>query len=95
MAVRTEIDYLGLIRSGLPAAGGARRRIVVVGAGMAGLVAGYELGRAGHDVVILEAQGRIGGRVLTLREPFAPGLHAEAGAMRIPRSHALTVAYIV
>ena len=34
------------------------------------------------------------GRVLTLREPFAPGLWAEAGAMRIPRSHHLTHALI-
>jgi monoamine oxidase len=94
MAAHSGIDYLDIIRQGLAAGAGGRQRVVVVGAGMAGLVAGYELVRAGHDVVILEAQGRVGGRVLTLREPFAPGLHAEAGAMRIPRSHALTLAYI-
>ena len=69
-------------------------RVAVVGAGMAGLVAASELLRAGHDPILLEAQQRVGGRVLTLREPFAPGLWAEAGAMRIPRSHALTQALI-
>ena len=59
---------------------------VAVGAGMAGLVAATELLRLlGHDPILLEAQQRVGGRVLTLREPFAPGLWAEAGAMRIPR----------
>ena len=94
MAAHSPIDCLDVIRHGLPANTGRRQRVVVVGAGMAGLVAAYELVRAGHDVEILEAQGRIGGRVLTLREPFAPGLHAEAGAMRIPRSHDLTLAYI-
>jgi len=65
-----------------------------VGAGMAGLTAAYELLRAGHEPLILEAQHRVGGRVLTLREPFAPGLYADAGAMRIPRKHTLTLAYI-
>ena len=65
-----------------------------MGAGMAGLVAGYELLRAGHDPLILEAQNRAGGRIYTLRDAFAPGLYAEAGAMRLPRSHRLTLAYI-
>jgi monoamine oxidase len=44
--------------------------------------------------LILEAQQRVGGRVYTLREPFARGLYGEAGAMRIPRAHALTMSYI-
>src|SRR5687767_14498782 len=68
------------------------KRVVVIGAGLAGLVAAYELKRQGHDVVVLEAQARVGGRIYTLRS-FAPGLYAEAGAMRIPRSHDLTMAY--
>ena len=68
------------------------KRVLVIGAGLAGLVAAYELKRQGHDVVVLEAQNRVGGRVYTLRA-FAPGLYAEAGAMRIPRAHDLTLAY--
>lgn len=69
-------------------------RIIVIGAGMAGLVAAYELERAGHDVVVLEAQQRVGGRLQTLREPFSDGLYAEAGGMRLPKSHDLTMAYV-
>jgi Raf kinase inhibitor-like YbhB/YbcL family protein len=42
---------------------------------------------------VLEAQNRVGGRIYTLREPFAPGLYAEAGGMRIPRAHDLTLRY--
>ncbi|MFD2354188.1 FAD-dependent oxidoreductase [Nonomuraea ferruginea] len=48
-----------------------RKRVLVIGAGMAGLVAAYELMRQGHEPVVLEAQQRVGGRVLTLRD-FAP-----------------------
>ena len=70
------------------------KKVLVVGAGLAGLVAGYELTEAGHDVIILEAQLRPGGRVLTLREPFADGLYAEAGAARIPDNHDLTLHYV-
>jgi monoamine oxidase len=70
------------------------KKVLVVGAGLAGLVAGYELTEAGHDVTILEAQLRPGGRVLTLREPFSDGLHAEAGAARIPDNHDLTIHYV-
>jgi len=61
---------------------------------MAGLVTPYELLRAGHDPLILESRHRVGGRVHTLRAPFTHGLYGEAGAMRIPRSHDLSLAYV-
>jgi monoamine oxidase len=86
-------SWLSIIRNGLPPAA-APKRVVIVGAGMAGLAAAYELQRAGHEPIVLEAQQRVGGRVYTLREPFSDGLYGEAGAMRIPRAHDLTMAYI-
>ena len=61
---------------------------------MAGLAAGYELTKLGHNVTILEARSRPGGRVFTLREPFADGLYAEAGAARIRDNHHLTLKYV-
>src|SRR4029079_18767521 len=69
-----------------------RHKVVVIGAGLAGLVAALELKLQGHEVVVLEAQNRVGGRIYTLRS-FAPGLYAEAGGMRIPRAHELTLEY--
>ncbi len=53
---------------------GPRKRVIIMGAGLAGLSVAYELDRAGHDVVVLEAQVRPGGRVQTLRSPFSDGL---------------------
>ena len=95
MAVpRTVDECLGVLADGLAPRAADPKRVVIVGAGMAGLVAASELARAGHDPIVLEAQHRVGGRILTLREPFADGLWAEAGAMRIPRSHRLTMALI-
>ena len=48
----------------LPAASGNGRSVVVLGAGIAGLVSAYEMRRAGYRVTVLEARDRIGGRCL-------------------------------
>ena len=87
---------ISLARSSLLATvvSGPAKKVVILGAGMAGLAAGYELGQLGHDVTILEARPRPGGRVHTLREPFSDGLYAEAGAARIPDEHDLTLKYV-
>jgi monoamine oxidase len=55
-------------------------RVLVAGAGLAGLTAARHLQRAGADVIVIEARGRVGGRVHTLRDGFAQGQHVEAGA---------------
>ncbi|HKP37289.1 MAG TPA: FAD-dependent oxidoreductase [Pyrinomonadaceae bacterium] len=86
---------VSLARSGaLATVGVAPKKILIIGAGMAGLCAGYELSQAGHDITILEARTRPGGRVRTLREPFSDGLYAEAGAARIRDNHDLTLKYV-
>ncbi len=67
--------------------------ILIIGAGLSGLVAAYELSRAGHQVTLLEARERSGGRVHTINLPFSNGQFAEAGASRIPSNHNLTHGY--
>jgi len=71
----------------------APKKVIIIGAGLAGLSAAYELTQAGHDVTVLEARTRPGGRVYTLRDPFAEGLYVEAGAARIPDHHRFTLKY--
>ena len=78
---------------GMLSSNGNAKKIIVIGAGMSGLVAAYELVRVGHDVTILEARDRIGGRVLTTRSPFSNNHFAEGGAARIKPSHNLTLGY--
>jgi tryptophan 2-monooxygenase len=60
------------------------KRVVVIGAGAAGLLAAYQLLQTGADVIILEASDRAGGRLYT--EHPIPGDAAafELGAMRVP-----------
>jgi len=72
---------------------GPAQRVIVLGGGLAGLCTAYELQALGHTVTVLEAQTRPGGRVRTLREPFAPGLYTEAGAETIPGVHDVTQHY--
>ena len=70
---------------------GKPKKVVIVGGGIAGLVSALELMQAGHEVTLLEARMRPGGRVYTLREPFGDGLYARDGRHRPPhvpvRSH--------
>ncbi len=56
-------------------------RVVVVGAGFAGLMAAWHLQDSGHDVVVLEARDRVGGRVWSYEiEPGNPQTRIERGA---------------
>jgi monoamine oxidase len=71
---------------------GPPKNIVILGGGLAGLAAAYELKRAGHKVTILEARKAAGGRVRTLRN-FADGLYAEAGPVSFPQNHTFTWDY--
>ena len=60
-------------------ASAAEPRVVVVGAGLAGLTAAYRIHRlTGWAPEVYEAQDRVGGRVRTIRG-LAGGRHAEAG----------------
>lgn len=71
------------------------KQVTILGAGIAGLVAAYELERLGHKVDIIEGSPRIGGRVWTHR--FGNNLNApygELGAMRIPNEHKHVLHYI-
>ena len=81
-------------------------RVVILGAGLAGMTVAYELGKVGYDCRVLEARPRPGGRVFTVRRgtvseedgpsetaAFDDGLYLNAGPMRIPYHHQTTLAY--
>src|SRR6266576_6421557 len=72
----------GAAMAGLAAgqSAGAKKSVIVIGAGIAGLSCAYELVRRGHNVTVLEASGRPGGHVRTSHDPFADGLYADVGA---------------
>lgn len=104
---------LGMVQSApsqafnLPRTDKSNKKIIILGAGLAGMAAAYELGKLGYDCTLLEARNRAGGRVWTLREGtteteiggqkqtcrFDEGHYLNAGAARIPHHHQLTIQY--
>lgn len=69
-----------------------KRKIVVIGAGLAGLCAAYELAGLGYDVTVCEARDRVGGRVHSL-DNFVEGKIAEGGGELIGANHPLWHSY--
>lgn len=63
-----------------------QKRIVIVGAGFAGLAAAFELYQAGYDVFVVEARKRLGGRVFSLNDVVS-GKNVEGGGELIGSNH--------
>ncbi len=107
-ALAAAMQSLGLFGAGAAAALpvfppdlGKGRSIIVLGAGIAGLVSAYELQQAGFRVTVLEARDRVGGRAWTVRDGdrvdmigeaaqtarFSKGIYFNAGPARLPSFH--------
>jgi monoamine oxidase len=116
-AVYETMVALGMIRVPAAFAGppqvpsdrGKGQRVVILGAGIAGLTAAYELSKAGYEVIILEAKSRAGGRSYTVRRGDAieentgtkqvckfddhPDFYLNAGPGRLPYHHTAILHY--
>jgi len=68
------------------------KTVTIIGAGMAGLAAAYELHKTGWQVTVLEARDRVGGRMYSLHE-FSNGLVAEGGGEFIDQNHFRLIGY--
>jgi monoamine oxidase len=103
---------LGLIKSAPAKAfhlegNGTGKHIIILGAGLAGMAAAYELKKLGYRCTVLEARDRSGGRVWTVRRgtretelggpeqvaKFDEGQYFNAGAARIPHHHEISMHY--
>ncbi len=73
---------------------GEPKKVIIIGAGLAGMSAAYELVQSGHEVTVLEARTRSGGRVWTLRDDYPEGMYAEAGATNVFDNHDWTMKYL-
>jgi monoamine oxidase len=79
----TRREALKLASAALVPVGSQQRtakRVIIAGAGIAGLSCAWELVRLGHEVTVLEASDRTGGHVFTFRTDLDDGLYADAGA---------------
>jgi len=105
MGLAAEPDYtapLRLARSRTPAT-----RVVILGAGIAGLVSAWELSEAGYEVTVVEARQRVGGRNWSVRRgtkvemtdgtlqtcEFSAGEYFNAGPARLPSHHQTMLGY--
>jgi monoamine oxidase len=90
----------------VPLEGARRVSVAILGAGIAGLCAAYELEALGFDVVLIESSSRLGGRNWTVRGGteirefdssqrcgFDPGLYFNLGPARIPGHHSTVLGY--
>jgi monoamine oxidase len=104
LGLAADSGYKGPIQlSGAPAG----TKVLVLGAGIAGLVSAYELRKAGYQVQVLEYNSRAGGRNWTLRGgdrytelggatqecKFDPGLYINPGPWRLPYHHRGMLSY--
>jgi len=87
-------EYIEYVDKGIPQSNMAKKNVLIIGAGISGLVAGSMLKQAGHQIQIIEASKRVGGRIKTFRDEFSGSHYAEAGAMRLPDHHKLLQKYI-
>ncbi|MGF1570026.1 MAG: flavin monoamine oxidase family protein [Nodosilinea sp.] len=98
----------GTVRPDLPAGSGSGSKVAILGAGIAGLTAAYELTKAGYDCTVLEARDRAGGRCWTVRGgdtiqelgqaqtcrfDQADYLYMNVGPARIPHHHQGVLGY--
>ncbi|MBF4519023.1 FAD-dependent oxidoreductase [Flavobacterium sp. ANB] len=92
-------QYLKYIDGGIPCTD-KPKDVLIIGAGMAGMVAAAMLKEAGHNVTIVESNTRVGGRIKTFRNSENKkyfeddSVYGEAGAMRIPTIHQMVLKYI-
>jgi monoamine oxidase len=91
---RRDLLKTALLSAASLGAGRPSKRILIAGAGLAGLSAAYELVQSGHQVTVVDARDRPGGRVLTLRDTFADGQYAEAGAETFGETHNFVQHYV-
>ncbi len=110
MTAMSSLDLMAGAAQGRPQLSGrpAKNKVVVLGAGVSGLVTAYELGKLGYDVRVLEARDRVGGLNWTVRRgtehvelesgekqvcAFDEGLYVNVGPWRIPYSHTGVLGY--
>lgn len=107
------LGLLGMVETGqqkdfpLPPSSGRGTKVIILGAGIAGLVSAYEMRRAGFDCTVLEARDRPGGRNWTLRRgsklvfndgtsqecTFDEGNYFNCGPARLPSIHRNILGY--
>ena len=110
--IMQSLGLLGVPRAGADAikpalAAGNGTRVVILRGRIAGLVAAYELGKAGYSCTVLEARQRVGGRNWTIRKDsevkfvdgttqqcgFDEGHYFNAGPARLPSTHTTMLGY--